>query len=387
MSGSIFLLLLTAQFSWQVIGTMPDPRWGGRAVPVEGGVLLVGGEDEAGPSDVVQFFSAQDGSWQERHPLPYPLRDFAVVSFGGQIYIMGGRTAMDSATSKVLIYSPEVDSFCFAPFELPMKMYGMEAQLVGEKVYIFGGLVDSIYIPRGYIVDLNDFSVDSFDLNVERSYFGSALSQQGSDTSIYLTGGLWYDYLSSVERFDPAEQTWSGYFELPEPRAYHVSIIHGDTLMVIGGEVNGQVTSSVLFSILDGTWFLASSMFYSRAGLMSADLADSIFVFGGYTYEDGEKVAVPYVERYSVCIDVNEPGEVVDIDSVVRAPNPIGRGDLIVVSSPVEIELYSSEGRLLRNLRIDNSFRFDELRLKAGIYLALVRYGQTERVMKWLYLP
>jgi len=387
MSGLIFLLLLTAQFSWQVIGTMPDPRWGGRAVPVEGGILLMGGEDEAGPSDVVQFFSAQDGSWQERHPLPYPLRDFAVVSFGGQIYIMGGKTVQDSATSKVLIYSPEGDSFYFAPFELPRRIYGMEAQLVGEKVYLFGGLVDSIYVPRGYIVDLNDFSVDSFDLNVERSYFGSTLYGQGSDTSIYLIGGLWYDYLSSVERFYPAEQTWSGYFELPEPRAYHVSIIHGDTLMVIGGEIEGQVTSSVLFSVLDGPWYPFPPMFYSRAGLMCADLGDSIFVFGGYTYDDGEKVAVFYVERYSHCIGANEPIEVIDSCFLVGAPNPIGRGDLIVVSSPVEIELYSSEGRLVRNLRIDSPFRFDELGLKTGIYLALVRSGQTERVMKWLYLP
>ena len=387
MSGMIFLLLLTTQFSWQVIDTMPNPRWGGRAVPLEEGVLLIGGEDETGPSDAVELFRIQDRSWQELCSLPYPLRDFAVVSFNGQIYVLGGRTALDSASSAVLIYSLEGDSFSIAPFELPRKMYGMEAQLVGEKVYLFGGIVDSVYLPRGYVIDLNDFSVDSFDLNVERSYFGSALYCGIPDTSVYLLGGLWYDYLSSVEKFDPGEQTWSGYDELPEPRAYHVSMIYGNTLMVIGGEIDGQVTSSVLRSPFDGPWYPATPMFYARADLMGTLLGDSIFVFGGYTYDNSQKVSVPYVEKYSLCIEVNEPVETVGGSLPVRAPNPIGRGDLIVVSAPVLIELYSPEGRLVRSLMVDSPFRFDELGLKAGVYLALVRSGQTERITKWLYLP
>ncbi|MCM8529668.1 MAG: DUF6519 domain-containing protein [Lentisphaeraceae bacterium] len=100
---------------WDTMAHMPDHRYSGSAVAVNGLVHFIGGSDKELSGILAQSFQdshfvynpAQD-SWEEKKPIPLPRSRFGAVVHHDKIYCVGGRTGR-GYTANVQVYNPETD--------------------------------------------------------------------------------------------------------------------------------------------------------------------------------------------------------------------------------------------------------------------------------------
>jgi N-acetylneuraminic acid mutarotase len=111
---------------------------------------------------------------------------------------------------------------------------------------------------------------------------------------LYVIGGWSNDgssFLTSVEKYSPASNTWSAVGPLPAGRVDHAAVAMGLALYVLGGETGDGVIANV--SKLDsvhGSWSKAAPMPAPREEFASCACRSDIYVFGGeqasvFTYD------------------------------------------------------------------------------------------------------
>jgi N-acetylneuraminic acid mutarotase len=121
-------------------------------------------------------------------------------------------------------------------------------------------------------------------------------------------GTTGYEYLSTVERFDPATNTWSATADLPFPVAGAAGIRLADGRVLLAGGsvrplelideevgtyVSGLTADAVLFDPVTGTWTATTPMPNPRAGASAVLLTDGSVLFVGGSKSEGEPNSTP----------------------------------------------------------------------------------------------
>lgn len=77
---------------WKKVGSLPEPLAYGASVSVSEGIVLIGGNNDKGATNKVQFLSLVKGKVKltELPDLPYKLDNFAAAAIGRRIYVCGG---------------------------------------------------------------------------------------------------------------------------------------------------------------------------------------------------------------------------------------------------------------------------------------------------------
>ena len=123
---------------WQELAPMPEPRAGMAAVAYDGNIYTIAGEGPEGVSgSVFRYLTAED-RWETLSDKPTPVTDVEGVVIGEKVYIPGGMTASGEPTAILEIYDPRRDTWeTGAPLPYPISAYAL-ADFEG-KLYLFGG--------------------------------------------------------------------------------------------------------------------------------------------------------------------------------------------------------------------------------------------------------
>jgi len=227
---------------WLIKSSMPEPRKGMGFIGYNDSFYLVGGETSQGIDGALLLYKPESNTWKTLKSKPTPVTDVHAALLGEKIYIPGGLLKNNTPTDVLEIYDPRQDSWeTKAPLPVPLSAYAL-ASFEG-RLYLFGG--------------------------------------KNGDT-----------YVSSVYSYDPEEDRWEEHSPLGTPRAYAGAAVLNNRILVIGG-YNGQHALGDNLAYFpnrdtdhENAWESYQPLPAERYAMGVTQLADFIFVFGGLG-EDG----------------------------------------------------------------------------------------------------
>ncbi|WNG18174.1 Kelch repeat-containing protein [Cystobacter fuscus] len=248
--------------------------------------LACGDGNEPGPGTP----PSDSSRWTGLAPLQNgPRQEHGVVALGGKVYVIAG---VDTAnTGRVSVYDPPSNTWTEAA-PLPLPMNHPNIAVVGEKIYVVGGMVSDF--PWTAVGNVFEFDPRT-NLWTERAPM-PASTERGSaavgvsGTKIYLAGGLrslapeFQDTVATFSSYDVAQDTWETLPSLPEPRDHVGGAVVDGTFYVLGGRANGveNVKGTVFaYNLSTGTWSSRAAMPTPRGGVAAAAVGTKIYVIGG----------------------------------------------------------------------------------------------------------
>jgi N-acetylneuraminic acid mutarotase len=180
---------------------------------------------------------------------------------------------------------------------------------IGNKVYVFGGYIDSTYHPStgAHVYDAATNKWSSIkSLPVALSHAGTATDGQ----YIYFAGGYpgtgtngaQKFSTTDVRRYDPVTNTYLSLPALPSARGAGAAAILGRTLYFMGGADSNRVDRTEVWSLnLDNTaagWTQRASLPAARNHPAAAALNGSLYFIGGQTLQDTSSTPRSDVFRY-----------------------------------------------------------------------------------------
>lgn len=175
--------------TWVEKTQMPTARGYLGVAVVNGKIYAIGG---SGPTGTNEEYDPATDTWTTKASMPDPQESFsergcAIVACQGKIYCIGGWSTGVSGANKV--YDPTIDSWQ-TKVSMPTARYGLQAQVVDDKIYLIGG----------------------------RRYLGYTLGSEN---------------LNVTEIYNPATNTWSTGSSMPNLEGYVSAVVDGK-ICVIG---------------------------------------------------------------------------------------------------------------------------------------------------------
>ncbi|RMD42570.1 hypothetical protein DV735_g2542, partial [Chaetothyriales sp. CBS 134920] len=281
---------------------------------------------------------------------PGPRVGHASLLVGNAFIVFGGDTKMDDSdvlddTLYLLNTSSRQWSRASPPGPRPPGRYGHTLNIVGSKIYIFGGQVEGYFFNDLVAFDLNalqnpnnqwEFLMQNDDDNTSTATRPAPRTNHtmiSYNDQMYLFGGtngtIWFN---DVWTYDPKSNTWTqldciGY--IPAPREGHSAALVNDVMYVFGGrtEEGTDLGDLAAFRISSKRWYTFQNMGPSP----SPRSGHSMTAFG-------KQIIVVAGEPSSAPRDANELSMVYVLDTAkIRYPNdtPSQAGDVKQPSSPV----------------------------------------------------
>ncbi|KAI4866169.1 hypothetical protein F4820DRAFT_265571 [Hypoxylon rubiginosum] len=321
----------------------PFPRYGAAVNSIsskEGDIYIMGGLIN---STTVKgdLWMIEAGGNMSCYPLvttsegPGPRVGHASLLVGNAFIVYGGDTKIDDTdildeTLYLLNTSTRQWSRALPAGPRPSGRYGHSLNIVGSKIYIFGGQVEGYFMNDLAAFDLNQLQMPNnrWEILTENTETGGALQGKAPpartnhsmityNDKMYLFGGTnGFQWFNDVWCYDPAASKWSqqdciGY--IPVPREGHAASLVDDVMYVFGGRTEEGVDLGDLaaFRISSRRWYTFQNMGPSpspRSGHSMTSVGKSVVVVGG--------------EPSSTTTQVNDLSIVYVLDtSKIRYPN------------------------------------------------------------------
>ncbi|KAI0172510.1 hypothetical protein GGR52DRAFT_410066 [Hypoxylon sp. FL1284] len=266
---------------------------------------------------------------------PGPRVGHASLLVGNAFIVYGGDTKIDDTdildeTLYLLNTSTRQWSRALPAGPRPSGRYGHSLNIVGSKIYIFGGQVEGYFMNDLAAFDLNQLQMPNnrWEILTENSEATGALqgkvppartnhSMVTYNDKMYLFGGTnGFQWFNDVWCYDPGVSKWSlldciGF--IPVPREGHAASLVDDVMYVFGGRTEEGVDLGDLaaFRISSRRWYTFQNMGPSpspRSGHSMTSVGKSVVVVGG--------------EPSSTTTQVNDLSVVYVLDtSKIRYPN------------------------------------------------------------------
>jgi N-acetylneuraminic acid mutarotase len=291
----------------------------------------------------VKRYDVASGTWREAAPMIDERRQSALCVLDGEVYATGGISARNIFVSSMVRYSPSLDRWCIAP-ALPRARYEHSASVVGEAIYILGGLEADLE-DEGDEEDEIDGRIDSvlkFDSKTQKwsevasmpeARCNAAVTVLGSD--IYVFGGDAGSGESVITYcYNTISDEWMMVAPMPVAKSAHSACVLDGLLYVMGGFRDSRALDSVhRFDPVTNTWSTLAPMLAARSKLQSVVMGGSIYAIGGWNVP-GHPLSS--VERY----DANSDTWAVVSDMAMG----VGRSSFgaVVMGGPQEVDLFDS---------------------------------------------
>jgi N-acetylneuraminic acid mutarotase len=281
------------QGRWRREPPTPSPRDEVRAAAVGGRIFILNGN---GGTDLDHLHSVSDalvfdpakGTYSRVPDTPLPLDHAAVVTYRGDLYLVGGDSNGHSSGG-LWRYSSDERSWETLP-SMQTPRAGHAAGVIGDRLYVVGGTTDSTFldVERAPLTSLEiyDFRTREWsrgpDMPTGRHHFDATVV----DGQLYAIGGRTHEdsSLDAVERFDPGRGEWETLTPLPlGVSGEGVETVAGRVLVVAGGDdLEGWVTPATwAFDPRHGEWRRLPDVTVPRHGYASATVGDRIYIFTG----------------------------------------------------------------------------------------------------------
>ncbi|CAL3968233.1 unnamed protein product [Diplocarpon coronariae] len=270
----------------------PFPRYGAAVNSVaskEGDIYLMGGLIN---SSTVKgdLWMVEAGGNMACYPLattaegPGPRVGHASLLVGNAFIVYGGDTKMDDSdvldeTLYLLNTSTRQWSRAVPAGPRPSGRYGHSLNILGSKIYVFGGQVEGYFMNDLVAFDLNQLQVPTnrWEMLIRNSEEGGPPPGQippartnhsvvTYNEKLYLFGGTnGFQWFNDVWCYDPIPNTWTaldciGY--IPAPREGHAAAIVDDVMYIFGGrtEEGADLGDLAAFRISSRRWYTFQNM-------------------------------------------------------------------------------------------------------------------------------
>ena len=242
--------------TWQRVADMPTPRHGAKAAVVNGTIFVFGGwhgeEDHAlrkYPVNV-EAYNPQTDTWLEKKEMPVSRIEFDIGVVDGKIYIIGGATRRGGERmGRVDVYNPATDTWV-AGREMPTPRENLGVGVVSNRIYAIGGRGWPRVRIGPHLTVIEEYDSRSRqwrkrgDMLDPRDLFATVVVRD----SIYLIGGvIWnglvFEYLASVNVYNPRKDVWSDLPAMPIPLLPQGAEVVDGRIYVFGG--SGDVGKGV----------------------------------------------------------------------------------------------------------------------------------------------
>lgn len=364
----LFSTFAFSQQSWRIVGTMPNPVYGGQAVVKDSMIYILGGISGSSndPVNYIQEYNPRDSTWKEAGKMSVA-RDYFVAGLYNNNIIYFGGTSSSMMNDSMEIWDGN-SSPSFLGNNKDFNRSYSTGVVSGNNIYVFGGFPSLTGMNLHYMFEYNiptSKIISSYDSNFTTNFPTSQMSTLlGSD--IYVFGGVGFGSSGTLQNTIIKYDTTNNNFtvlssHLENPRAHGVAVTVGNKIYIIGGIDELQPLSSVYIfnpnnanseDVADGP-----DLNYARKDLMAVNYYGSIYVFGGL---DGSNQPVASVEKLDVITGVpNNHSQIVKgfkLDN--NYPNPFNPSTQISFSvgkeSIVSIDIYSILGQHIKNLTSKN---------------------------------
>jgi len=253
--------------------------------------------------------------WQELAPMPEARSGMAAAAYNSDIFAVAGQ-GPDGVSGSVFRYDPDSDTWDTLR-DKPTPVTDVEAALIGEKLYVPGGLtadgsptdILEIYDPRN----------DTWETGAPLPQAVSAYALADFEGRMYLFGG-WdgQTALDTVYIYDPTENTWREGTAMTIARSEAAGVVLEDRIVVLGGrnESGALNQSQAYFPSRDingeDPWESFPDMPDSRYNFGAASMNNSIYVIGGISdltetnTTEGWVYADNFWESLSLTIDLGD---------------------------------------------------------------------------------
>ncbi len=241
---------------------VPVAHYMGQVVVYDGRAYLLGGFTEGLVAlNRLDVYDPASDQWSQGADLPHAVTHQAALldDATGTIWMAGGFIGDEPgvATDEVWKYDPAADQWRAAP-SLPMPVGGGQLALLGRTLHYVGGVGSDrdTGLADHWTLDLTDpnavWKSGLAGLIQPRIHFGIAVL----NGAIYVVGGeIHHDTnpveIASVERYDPAADSWARVADLPYTRSHIVPSTFADDgkLYVVGGQ-SVQINAPALNDVL-----------------------------------------------------------------------------------------------------------------------------------------
>ncbi|OTB02905.1 hypothetical protein M426DRAFT_61449 [Hypoxylon sp. CI-4A] len=287
----------------------PFPRYGAAVNSIsskEGDIYIMGGLIN---SSTVKgdLWMIEAGGNMSCYPLattsegPGPRVGHASLLVGNAFIVYGGDTKIDE--TDILDETLYLLNTSLPAGPRPSGRYGHSLNIIGSKIYIFGGQVEGYFMNDLAAFDLNQLQMPNNRWEILSENVEPGGAQHGKvppartnhsmityNDKMYLFGGTnGFQWFNDVWCYDPAVNKWSqldciGY--IPVPREGHAASLVDDVMYVFGGRTEEGVDLGDLaaFRISSRRWYTFQNMGPSpspRSGHSMTSVGKSIVVVGG----------------------------------------------------------------------------------------------------------
>jgi len=229
-------------------------------------------------------------NWVEMASMAEPRSSMAIATFEGKIIAIGGRSNL-GALSSVEMYDPLSDTWT-ALKEKPTAVYEVSAAVIGEKIYVPGGIKQDGSLTK--VVEIYDFRKNEWEKGAELPVAISSYGMTSYEGQIYLFGG-WDSQkaLDSTWRYDPNTNSWHQGSPMPTARMHPAVLAEGGKIYVMGGsdgdsKLNTNESYSPYIELEKANpWNVEPNLPQKLSGYTAIKLYDKIAIFGGKSAVSG----------------------------------------------------------------------------------------------------
>ncbi len=251
-----------------------------------------------------QLTSTPIPHWKNIAGLPSARSDPALVAYGDQIYAIGGIDSQ-GAYGGLDRYDPQSNNWIsLSPKPLPV--FNAQAAVISGLIFMPGGRTSLENIQPTNLLEIYDTNTGRWSKGASLPIPLSGYGLAAFDGELYLFGG-WdgQNYRNTVYMYDPTTDTWEQRTPMPTTRAFCGVAEAGGRIFVIGG-MNGDqpVDANEIYSPSrdnkdNNPWTSGFPIPESRNGIRAANIADTIYVFGGES-QNSNRVGLIYFPQTNI---------------------------------------------------------------------------------------
>jgi non-specific serine/threonine protein kinase len=253
------------------------------ATVLDGTIWVVGGlESSSRASRRIEGFDPVINGWKSGPDLPVPLHHEMVVTYKGELVVIGGWIPKGSDPSAEIsdrVFALRGGRWVSLP-SLNRPRAAGAAAVVGDRIVVMGGQAGDRLLDTTEVFDGERWS-EGADIPSPREHLAAA----SDGRYVYAVGGrrLSPDKNSAaLERYEPATDRWQRLPDMPTARGGLGAAILDGHLLAVGGETSTDALGEVeSYSLAREQWSSAPSMRTPRHGIAAAVVKRSLYALGG----------------------------------------------------------------------------------------------------------
>lgn len=278
-----------------LLAQMSLAKSGFALLPMEGGLLSVGGYTREGVLAQTEFYDIHFNCWDDGADLNTNRARFAAVECRGTPYIIGGSDGKVELGS-IEAYNKKTLCWEKVPTRMVTPRSCFSAATIDGKIYAVGGIY---YYTHLKSAEVYDPSLQKWKLlpSMHTSRYGLCVA--ACCGKIYAIGGqtLGWNCLATAECYDPKTSSWCKVASMKTPRRNAASVSVNGKIYVIGGYNGSSAVNLVeVYDPRENVWTCLPPMCMKRSSASAVHLNGSIFVAGGYS----GSLFLNSIERYDI---------------------------------------------------------------------------------------